>query len=36
MKNLLLWLTDLRSIDNNQLFRDGFSHHIRFSLEAFY
>jgi len=36
MKNLLLWLADLRPIEAYPLLDDGFSNHIRFSLEAFY
>nr|MBB6137929.1 hypothetical protein [Mucilaginibacter sp. X5P1] len=36
MKKLLLWLADLKSIDDYSLFHDSFSNHIRFSLEAFY
>jgi len=36
MKNLLLWLTDLKPIGDYPLFHDSFSNHVRFNIEAFY
>jgi len=36
MKNSLIWLVDLKPIDSYPLYRDSFSNHIKFSVEAFY
>jgi len=36
MKSLLIWLADLKPIDEHPLLQDSFSNHIRLSVEAFY